>query len=344
MSAMRASLLLLLSLAPGCSDVARYNSQDLTGLPCEPSTEQFFYPIEFTADGGMPFPSQRDQIEFAIRDLALTDIFVFVHGWDKTASTAERDYQDFICRLYREVVRSPIGGRSRAVIIGVFWPSTVFSDSSDPLPLKPFTYRVIRNRASTIARTGFNEVLIRTLASEGARPRAPLRYHFIGHSFGGKIIREGFASYLSKSQDYDWLRRAEAVNFVQLLPATVSEQYLPETRDDLAYSLLKARIYVVFSQNDFAGRFLFRMMEGHCSVGACGDPRYSTFDATAGGICLRSKRPSVLQNLLDAPELTANIDATAIVHGHTDIYKGRVASLIWALLRRDLDKATDCGP
>jgi len=48
----------------------------------------FFYPVEFDADGNILYEDQLRAAKIATKPPR--DIIIFVHGWDKTAGSAER--------------------------------------------------------------------------------------------------------------------------------------------------------------------------------------------------------------------------------------------------------------
>lgn len=86
------------------------------------------------------------------------------------------------------------------------------------------------------------------------------------------------------------------------------------------------RNFNVYSEKDYANRFLyplgaiFNFDSIRCAIGGCGMEVFETLRVSAGG------------NLIDQPNFQKgnvyNIDASQIIHGHSDIYKGRVANLL----------------
>jgi hypothetical protein len=92
-------VLAIVLLLPGSTFSPIYTSKDLARFPCESPASRFFYPVEFDADGNILYEDQLHAAKVATitrRDI----IIIFVHGWDKTAGGAERDDQEFLCRLY----------------------------------------------------------------------------------------------------------------------------------------------------------------------------------------------------------------------------------------------------
>lgn len=133
-----------------CADVpiGTYTTKKVPELPCE-KTQRFFLPIEFNGEGDVLY---EDQIQDLIQILSLRptrDVYVFVHGWDKTVMLAEKDYSDFICRFHQTgntmipSNESEKPSTNDALMVGLFWPSTSFPDSTDSLFLKPLTYSKI---------------------------------------------------------------------------------------------------------------------------------------------------------------------------------------------------------
>ena len=89
------------------------------------------------------------------------------------------------------------------------------------------------------------------------------------------------------------------------------------------------RIFNVYSERDWANRFLFPISEAlnfkmpYCSIGACGEPSAPVLTVDEAGTI---------------NEWTANIGriwnvkADSIISSHSDIYKGRITGLIWKLI------------
>lgn len=104
--------------ATSCTLDPIYTSRDLARLPCESGDKRFFYPIEFDTEGQSIYPDQLEEVRRS--SAGDRDVIIFVHGWDKTSGTAERDYQDFLCRLYWSGIQSKTLNSERVMLIGVF--------------------------------------------------------------------------------------------------------------------------------------------------------------------------------------------------------------------------------
>jgi hypothetical protein len=177
-----------------CAFDAIYTSKDLSRLPCETDLHKFFYPIEFSSDGAIVYSDQMHAIaRLGTSDARLDesaepqrDIIIFIHGWDKTSGTAERDYQDFLCRLYWSGISKGSLERGKAALIGVFWPATVLPNYEEFALIKPFTFYRTRARADNLAATGIQKLLRKII--EVSQMRTAVRLHAIGHSFGGRLL------------------------------------------------------------------------------------------------------------------------------------------------------------
>ncbi|MEX5220169.1 MAG: hypothetical protein NW701_20310 [Nitrospira sp.] len=357
-------------LLVGCVDVARYNSKDLTLLPCEGSATEFFLPVEFDENGHFIYLDQVDRIRNALRKV--NQIYVFVHGWDKTTQTAEVDYQNLICRFHTHY-RTGASYTEKAIVIGVFWPSIEFP--------RWLNFWKIRDRVDRIADRGFAS-LMEVISDISFETENPYRLAFIGHSFGGRMVVHGLQEYINKptNRTFVFLSNLEQLQLV-LLNAAVSEytllsgnrslekdlkmfkntwskeQFVQEMRvkyegdfhvrdklvdlndirvlwiptlTQLAF-YTDVRIYNVYSNHDAANRYLYPLgsitEDGGpaCAIGACGLKQWKhSAKVEEGG------------TMIDPPDLKKsnvwNIDASDVITSHSDIYKGRVAGLLWELL------------
>lgn len=360
----------LLGCSTGCAEIAKYNSKDLTLLPCERSANDFFLPVEFDEKGSFVYPDQIETVKSGLRDAE--QIYVFVHGWDKTTQTAERDYQSLICRFYTHT-RRDTSRPDKTKIIGVFWPSTDFP--------RWLNFWEIKERVDLISKIGFAN-LMEIIAKVSFEAEKHYRLVFIGHSFGGRMIVRGLQHYIDRpnSRTYFFLSELEQLQLVLLnaavsehlllfrrhssereaheefqrswrsestlnkLKTKISDDYLPDTLVDfdnprmlwiptiteLAY-YTDVRIFNVFSEHDMADKYLYPLgsilEEGGpaCAIGACA---LSQWDDTV----VVSKSGE----MLGAPDLKKsnvwNINASEVIYSHSDIYKGRVANLLWEIL------------
>ena len=341
-----------LVFAAALTDPSRYTSLDLALLPCEQGDSPvFFRAVEFKQDGSPAYRNQiRDLLERLNDSPPVTDLVFFIHGWNKNPTSAEGDYQNFLCRLHASL-RRVIGAQKRAgglLVVGVFWPSTITNESREPTILMPVSYYPIRNRAAVIAENGLAPLLA-SLPIHQAQERngLPVRLQLIGHSFGARMLVRALERLSSDGTLAPLLRSAGETNIALLNAAIAPEQFEWLTRAvaNAKRSGSPARFtdetnsyfFNLHSFNDGANRFLFRLASVadddpfSCAAGACGVPQYATMcvdgsgETTLKGVGVTDSIPGEAINAW-------NIDTSAIVFDHGDIYKGRVVSLIADLL------------
>jgi hypothetical protein len=335
-----------------CTSPRRYTSLDLDLLPCEHGiAPRFFQPIEFDKEGKYVYPSQAESLHSVLRTAPLTDLVFFIHGWNKNPSSAERDYQDFLCRLHARL-RMIIGDEKQAqglLVIGVFWPSTITNQAREPILLKPLSYYQIRDRADLIAQEGLAPLLTSLQPSMVAqRGGRPVRLQLIGHSFGGRMLVRALETLSSTGALVPLLQQAETVNVVLLNAAVPPERF--EWISDAVISAKRAGVpgrfkqetrsylFNIHSFNDTPNRVLFRLASAFnddpstCAAGACGVARYATLCVDDSG---KLQPLGAASRALQERVNVWNVDATRVVFDHTDIYKGRIASLVSDLIYSD---------
>ncbi|CAN7274470.1 hypothetical protein LJR143_001176 [Pseudoxanthomonas sp. LjRoot143] len=348
------SFLILLGasfLLGGCATKSNYTSLDLDLLPCESGdAPRFFHSVEFDAMGKLRYPEQIRGIE---RRYAghVTDVVVFVHGWNKNPTSAESDYQDFLCRLHGKM-RDVIGDRKRVgglVVIGVFWPSTISGQQKDPLLAKPASYFKMRDRADHIARTGLYELFLTIGKLNGqSLSGMPERVQLVGHSFGARMVLASLSELNDKGELDNFLGSSKSANVVLLNAAVAPDRFLwlpgamrasaVEAEMNSRAEVARSQLFNVHSHNDDATRHLFPIASlfndepAVCAAGACGVPEFMTVTlGESGDLELpEDDCPDALRSIN-----AWNVDATAVVASHTGIYKGRIATLLSRLTYDD---------
>jgi len=342
-------------VAGSCSGARlRYTSQDLALLPCETGmAPRFFQPLEFTASGDIAYTGEQELKKRLTP--SISDVVVFVHGWNKNPSLAERDYQDFICRMHahiRDVAQQKGLWREtekgeRLLVLGIFWPSTLQPNSPDSIIAKLPSYFQMRERADQIAETGLQNVL--SQVAESASHQTNL--YLVGHSFGGRMLVRALKTVSDRGDLPKLLQQIGAVNVVLINAAVSTDRFewildkiskakpqgLP-ARSSLASD---SRLYNIHSFNDSANRYLFRLASvfspdvAECAAGACGVPAWPTLCVDSSGHVVGAELPAIRRPGSPTEQLVAwNVDVSSMVFDHTDIYKGRVARLVVDLLFR----------
>jgi hypothetical protein len=142
-----------------------------------------------------------DELErFLKREIALpkdvTDVFVWVHGWQndelRAVSTAKRMFANLADWFARESARYPRLGTVVPGFVAVHWPSSSLPTLSG--------YKKIRDRAKRMTTEGEAEFFLasllgyldmgnqRSLERKVLRAKDGFYVHCLGHSFGGRFL------------------------------------------------------------------------------------------------------------------------------------------------------------
>jgi hypothetical protein len=215
----------------------------------------------------------------------------------------------------------------------------------------PISYYQIRERADTIAEKGAPNLLA-SLTKALPRNSLRVRVSLVGHSFGGRMVVRSLEKLHERSELVPLLKSAHSVNVVLINAAVsaarfdwISEAYatasqqLPSVHSERAESYL----FNLHSFNDSANRLLFPLAslfnqdDAACAAGACGVPSYPTLCVDNSGKLLLSPESMIggvyIGRGVYSDQLNVwNVDITPIVFSHSDIYKGRVATLTRDLL------------
>src|SRR2546423_3915841 len=88
-----------------------------------------YFRVEFTKDGALFKPEQRQAVLQQLPGTQATDLYVASHGWNNDMAEAQQLYEELFACLRRQQPASRANDRKFAVI-GVFWPSKKFAEES----------------------------------------------------------------------------------------------------------------------------------------------------------------------------------------------------------------------
>jgi hypothetical protein len=134
----------------------------------------------------------------------ISDVFIYSHGWWTSATAALGNYNQFSIELSELVGTIMARGTSTLTRlpasplgVAVHWPSMISDDDSAILnKLEPFSFYAMGQRANKV---GENSVyaLLRLIIEQA--PSTP-RIHFLGHSFGCRVVCSAIQEILKDSQ------------------------------------------------------------------------------------------------------------------------------------------------
>lgn len=118
------------------------------------------------------------------------DVVIYSHGWSTDADRALVDYDRFSIGLERCILLAGTNLHAAPkpnLQIGIHWPSEITEDPDSPLnDLQLLTFFQMEHRADAVGRNLVYSLI--RLALQARAGTAPLRFLFIGHSFGCKVL------------------------------------------------------------------------------------------------------------------------------------------------------------
>jgi hypothetical protein len=219
----------------------------------------------------------QDELKVACAQrFGITDVFLYSHGWWTSAVQALADYNRFSVNFADKTLEiaamepPPLARlrQTKAFGIGLHWPSMLSEDTISILnKLEATSFYTMEKRADTIGDHGLYAI-IRMAVEANQTAASPLRFHFLGHSFGCKVVCAALQAVAD--DEIKGVTKALDINVVLIQAAfendamEVGEQYesVPSdkfnvrmlvTRSDLDYALQKqfklAKMINIFAKN-----------------------------------------------------------------------------------------------
>jgi len=124
-----------------------------------------------------------------------SDVFLYSHGWWTSATRAMEDYNRFsieFARMARTLALSapPVLPNlpPSSLGIGIHWPSMLSEDANSIANFaEALSFYTMEKRADTVGQHAVYSILRLILKGKTTNP-APLRIHWLGHSFGCKVV------------------------------------------------------------------------------------------------------------------------------------------------------------
>jgi hypothetical protein len=188
------------------------------------------------------------------------DIYIYSHGWSNDAARAMDEYNRFsidFTSFVRRVINYDAGffldGPQDTLGVGIHWPSEITEDPGSELnKAQLFTFYTMEHRADAVGKNAVYSILRIMLAQRQGQGVAP-RLHFIGHSFGCKVV-------LSALQDLKVdidngtiiVPPGSSFNVALLEPATDCDNLEPGDIYGLVSTIGNLRMLISISQCDTA--------------------------------------------------------------------------------------------
>ena len=365
------ALWLVFGLMVGCAQTGQYTSKDLTVLPCERKANEFFFPLEFDKAGNQVYADQAPAIENALHHAERVFVFVHGWNKTPDLAEQDyqdlicRFYthsKHDSANAKRSIIIGVFWPSADFPPLLNFWR---MKNRADDLALTGFQ-SLIKLLASPAIESGGHYDLVLIGHSFGGRiilkgisqyiaQLTPEKYRFFSSlnqlqlvlltTAMGEYTLLPFFGRTETEDPFEFKREWDSQAFLQEMVHQYGREF---TRKELLLDILQLRLqwqptlvelsgltdfraYNIFSTHDDANRFLYPigsfMERGGptCAIGACGVSQWpKLISATPAGI-LESGVDLAQSNLW-------NVDASKVILSHTDIYKGRIANLVWELI------------
>jgi hypothetical protein len=364
-------LCLVFGLVMGCAQTGQYTSKDLTILPCEQRANEFFFPLEFDEAGNQVYADQAHAIENALHHAERVYVFVHGwNKTPKLAEGDYQDLicrfythskHDSV-NTKRPIIIGVFWPSADFPPLLNFWR---MKNRADDLASTGFQ-SLIKLLASPAIESGGHYDLVLIGHSFGGRiilkgisryiaQLTPEKYRFFSSLNQLQFVL--LTTAMGEFNLLPFLGRTEAEDLFEFKREWDSQAFLQEmvnqygrefTRKELLLDILQLRlqwqptlvelsgltdlrIYNIFSTHDDANRFLYPigsfMERGGpaCAIGACGVSQWPKLISATSAGSLESGVDLAQSNLW-------NVDASKVIFSHTDIYKGRIANLVWELI------------
>ena len=196
----------------------------------------------------------------------ITDVFLYSHGWWTSAVAALADYNRFSVNfadktLEIAAIEPPPLARLRqtkAFGVGLHWPSMLSEDTGSLLnKLEAMSFYTMEKRADTIGHHGLYAI-IRMAVEANQADGPPLRFHFLGHSFGCKVV----CAALQEIADDEIKGVTNALDISVVLIQAAFEDDAMEVGEEyasLSSDKFKARMLITRSDLDIALQKQFKL-------------------------------------------------------------------------------------
>jgi hypothetical protein len=284
---------------------------------------------------------------------AFTDVFIYSHGWWTDADDAMCNYNLFSIGLSKQI-RTLIGKAPNPLAqitaaytplgLGLHWPSTLSEDQTSVLNVAEATsFFSMEYRADDVGETGVYALLC--LLIDGRDGGAPLRFHFLGHSFGCRVVCSALQKLSADAGRMNKIGAAgHSFNVALIQAATDSDSLVAgKLYGGVLGAFPTLRLMVTKSRNDAAlgtwyprAQFLAHINQGETpAMGSTGPTGNMARGVTNQIVVLDGIEVPALGNFVVA-DLTALHNEHAAAYGnkggwggqHSDIYLGPIYDVV----------------
>jgi hypothetical protein len=196
----------------------------------------------------------------------ITDVFLYSHGWWTSAISALADYNRFSVEFADKTLQLaaieppplPRLRQTRAFGVGLHWPSMLSEDmNSLEDKAEALSFYTMEKRADTIGQHGLYSI-IRMAVEANQAGGPPMRFHFLGHSFGCKVVCSALQAIAD--DEIDGVTKALDINVVLIQAAFENDAMETDQEyEDVPSGTFNARVLVTRSDLDIALQKQFKL-------------------------------------------------------------------------------------
>lgn len=117
-----------------------------------------------------------------------TDVFLYSHGWWNSAADAAGEYNAFSLGVARMLALAGNAAAAPALAMGIHWPSMLSEDQDSVANFfEAASFYSMQMRADAVGEHG-GYALLRLFLEARSSGAGPVRFHWIGHSFGCRVV------------------------------------------------------------------------------------------------------------------------------------------------------------
>ena len=252
---------------------------------------------------------RREEFEH-LASLDAPDVVLLAHGW----LTERRRAEEMVAYYRTQLAPIPVHG--------IYWPSRPGAAQGVPtVGLRNASYYRMKSRAGDVGTLGLAPWLTLLL-----RQKPALRLHLAGHSFGARLVTAAVSTL-----------PPGAIQSLTLIQAAFSQfAFEPQGRfrNVVDPRRVTGPILITHTRRDHAVGFAYPIASrlAHQNASSLGDQ-----SDPYGGLGRNGAAGAPMVSLTDLPQIRAriaapvlNLEASAVIHGHTDVHHTAITDAIRA--------------
>jgi predicted alpha/beta hydrolase family esterase len=216
--------------------------------------------VPLNENGVITDPYIQEELKVACsQNFGIADVFLYSHGWWTTGMQALADYNRFSVNFADKTLEIaaieppplPRLRQTKAFGVGLHWPSMLSEDTDSLVNRVEITsFYTMEKRADTVGHNGVYAILRMAIEANQAA-KTPLRFHFLGHSFGCKVVCAALQEIAD--DEVNGITKALDINVVLIQAAFENDgMEVGQEYESIPTNIFNARVLVTRSDRDKA--------------------------------------------------------------------------------------------